>query len=368
MIELTAEQLKLLQQQMADEGIDLSFIREIPRLSDRSDLQLSFAQQQLWLLDQIEPGNPAYNISSAMRLTGQLNVQALRATLTEIGRRHEALRTTFSAVDGQPRQVIHPPEFLEWSLIDLSTLTPAERQQETERLIAEETLYSFDLSRGPLFRATLLRFEKRQHILTVTMHHIVSDGWSLTVLWREFGQLYEAFLNDQPSPLRELPIQYADYAAWQRGQLTTEALAKQLNYWKEHLSGAPALLQLPAARPRPAVQSNRGEKFLLHIDDAEANALRQLSRAEGATLFMTLAAAFALLLSRYSGQAEIVMGTPVAGRNRREVEGLIGSFINTLVLRTDLRGDPTFRELLRRERDVCLRAYAHQDVLVREAD
>lgn len=362
MIGLSPEQLELLRQQMADEGIDLSADEPIRRQSDRTDLKLSFAQQQLWLLDQLEPGNPAYNIPSALQLIGELNVPVLEAALGQIERRHEALRTTFSAVDGQPRQDIHPPKFSRLPLIDLRTLAPAERRAEAKRLIAEEALRPFDLSRGPLFRASLLRLEEREHVLLLTMHHIVSDGWSTSILWREISQLYPALLDGQGSPLPELAIQYSDYAAWQRERLTDEVLAEQLGYWREQLAGAPALLELPTDGPRPAVQSNQGAAVTLRMDKAEADSLRQLSRAEGVTMFMTLAAAFALLLRRYSGQEEVVMGTPVAGRTRREVEGLIGFFVNTLVLRADLRGEPTFRELLRRVREVCLSAYAHQEV------
>ena len=362
MIELSAEQLKLLEQLMADEGIDLSAAKPIRLQSDRTDLKLSFAQQSLWLLDQLDPGNPAYNIPSALQLIGQLNVPVLGSALSEIERRHEALRTTFSSVDGQPRQVIHPTEFLQLPLIDLRELAPAERQAEATRLIAEEALRSFDLSRGPLFRASLLRLEERKHVLVLTMHHIISDGWSSSVFWRELSQLYPAFLDGQASPLGELAIQYADYAAWQREQLTDEVLAEQFNYWRDQLAGAPALLELPTARARPAVRSNRGAVVALRMNEGETDLLRQLSRSEGVTMFMTLAAAFALQLWRYSGQEEIIMGTPASGRNRREVEGLIGFFVNTLVLRIDLQGDPTFRQLLRRVREVCLSAYAHQDV------
>ena len=362
MLELSPEQLKLLEQQIAEEGIEFPAVEPIRRQSDRTDLRLSFAQQQLWLLDQLEPGNPAYNLPTALQLIGDLNVPALEAALRHIEQRHEALRTTFASADGQPRQVINPPGFSRLPLTDLRPLAPARRRAEARRLIDEESLRPFDLSRGPLFRAILLRLDEREHVLLLTMHHIVSDGWSTTILWRELSQLYPALLDGRAPALPELPIQYADYAAWQRQQFTSEALAEQLGYWREQLAGAPPLLELPTSRPRPAVRSGRGASVTLRMDEAEAGALRQLSRAEGATMFMTLAAAFALLLRRYSGQEEVVMGTPVAGRTRREVEGLIGFFVNTLVLRTDLGGEPTFRELLRRVREVCLSAYAHQEV------
>ncbi len=362
MKELSAEQLELLRRQMAEEGIDLSATQPIPRLSDRANLKLSFSQQQLWLLDQVEPGNPAYNIPSAIQLTGELNVAALKFALSEIERRHEALRTTFVAVDGEPRQVIRAVASTEVQFVDLEAYPFDERRREAKRLSAEESLRPFDLSRGPLFRATLFRLHDREHLLLVTTHHIISDGWSTRVLWGEFSKLYSAFLNGEPAALPELPVQYADFAGWQREQLGGEAFAKELDYWRRQLAGAPALLELPVSRTRPAVQRSGEAVVMLRLDQQVTDSLRQLSRAEGVTLFMTLASVFALLLSRHSGQEEIVMGTPVAGRNRRELEGLIGFFINTVVLRTDLRGDPPFRELLQRVREVCLKAYANQDV------
>ena len=360
MLELSVEQLKLLQQQMAEEGIDLSFTKLIPRLNDRRDLKLSFAQQQLWLLDQIQPGDPTYSFTLARLMIGELNVSVLKSALTEIERRHETLRTTFTSVDGQPRQVIRASAVSQLQIIDLETIAAAQRSAEAQKRLAAEALRPFDLALGPLFRATLFRLGDQEHILALTMHHIISDGWSTTILWRELSQLYTAFLSGQSSPLPELAIQYADYVAWQREQLTDEVLTKELDYWKTHLAGAPPLLQLPLARPRPAFQRSGEASATLTMDQAQADALRKLSRAEGVTTFMTVAAAFALVLSRHSGQDEIVIGTPVAGRNRREVEELIGFFTNTLVLRIDLRGNPTFRELLRRVQGVCLNAYAHQ--------
>src|SRR2546423_603084 len=318
MLELSVEQLKLLQQQMADEGIDLSFTKLIPRLNDRRDLKLSFAQQQLWLLDQVEPGDPTYSFTLARLLTGELNVSVLKLALTEIERRHETLRTTFTSVDGQPRQVIRAPAVSQLQIIDLETFDPAERLAEAQKQLAAEALRPFDLALGSLFRATLFRLGDQEHILTLTMHHIISDGWSTTILWRELSQLYTAFLDGQSSPLPELAIQYADYVAWQREQLTDEVLTKELDYWKTHLAGAPPLLQLPLARPRPALQRSGEASATLTMNRAQADALRKLSRAEGVTIFMMVAAAFALVLSRHSGQDEIVIGTPVAGRNRRE--------------------------------------------------
>ncbi|HEX8920580.1 MAG TPA: condensation domain-containing protein, partial [Pyrinomonadaceae bacterium] len=322
---------------------------------------LSFSQQRLWFLDQLEPGSAHYNIPLAMRLTGALDVQALEQTLSEIIRRHEALRTTFNIVDGDAVQMIGPAFKLKPTAHDLSELPTAERESEALRLAAQEAQRPFDLSAGPLLRASLLRLAADEHIALLTMHHIISDGWSTGVLIREVAALYEAYSQGRNPTLAELPIQYADYAVWQREWLKGEVLERQLDYWKQQLSGA-ATLELPTDRPRPVIQSTRGahEDFALNSHVTEG--LKRLSQQHGATLFMTLLAAWQTLLSRYSGQDDISVGTPIAGRNRRETEELIGFFVNTLVLRTDLAGDPSFTELLKRVREVALGAYAHQDV------
>ncbi|HZH99277.1 MAG TPA: condensation domain-containing protein, partial [Fimbriimonadaceae bacterium] len=307
----------------------------------------SFSQQRMWLLDQLEPDTPTYNISNAVRLAGRLNVESLGRSLKEIVSRHEALRTTFAAVDGEPVQVISPVTDVDLPIDDLTTLPEAEREDEAKRRARQEARRPFDLERGPLFRAKLLRLGEEEHLLLLTMHHVVSDGWSMGVLWRELGALYGAFSEGKPSPLAELPIQYADYALWQRQWLTGEVLDSQLTYWKERLAEL-SPLELPTDRPRSAAQTHRGASQELVLSESLTEALRDLARREGATLFMVLLGAFQVLLSRYAGQEDVAIGTPIAGRTRAETEGLIGFFLNTLVMRTDLSGDPTFREVLSR--------------------
>jgi iturin family lipopeptide synthetase A len=334
----------------------------IRRVSREEDLPLSFAQQRLWFLDQLEPGSALYNIPVAVRLKGQLDTAALKQTLDEIVRRHEVLRTTFASKDGRAVQVVSPAVPLPLETIDLSASPADEREEQVERLAAREHQEPFDLSSQWSLRAKLVRLGAEEHIVLLTLHHIVSDAWSIGVLVQEVAALYEAFRLGQPSPLVELPIQYADFAAWQREWLQGEALDKQLNYWREQLSGVPAVLELPTDRPRPAVQTFHGKTHSHTMSKPLSEALRELSRQHETTLFMTLLAALNILLSRYSGQDDIVVGTTIANRNRLETERLIGFFVNTLVLRTDLSGDPTFIELLQRVREVSLGAYAHQDL------
>jgi amino acid adenylation domain-containing protein len=338
---------------------------EIPALtkSGATEFPLSFAQQRLWFLDQMEQGHSAtYNIGTAVRLRGALHVTALRRSLDEVLRRHSSLRTSFRMDDGQAVQVIAPPRPLDLRHIDLGDLTETEREAESLKLATEEAQLPFDLTSGPLLRATLVRLGAEEHILLVTMHHIVSDGWSMGVLVREVAALYAAFAAGRPSPLEELPIQYADYAEWQRSWLEGEVLAEQLSYWREQLAGAPPVLELPTDRPRPPVQSFKGAAEPLSISAEVSESLRALGRREGVTMFMLLLAAWQVLLSRYTGADEVVVGAPVAGRNRAEVEGLIGFFVNTLVLRTDLSGNPRFRDALKRVHEVVVGAFAHQDV------
>ncbi len=325
-------------------------------------LPLSFSQQRLWFLDQYEPNSSLYNIPSALRLRGSLNIGALEQSLNEIIRRHESLRTTFSMVDGDAVQVIAPSVEFSLAVVDLSDHGEAEREEEARRLVHEEARRPFDLAQGPLFRSKLVRLSEDDHVLLLTMHHIVSDGWSMGILYRELSVLYEAFSCSQPSPLSELPIQYADYAVWEREWLQGEVLDRQLSYWKNQLEGISGILKLPTDRPQPAVQSYRGarQSFVLSKDMTEQ--LKDLSRREGVTLFMTLLAAFKALLYAYTGETDLVIGSPTAGRNRRGTEGLIGFFVNTLILRTDLSGNPSFRELVRHVREVCLGAYAHQEL------
>jgi len=322
----------------------------------------SFAQQRLWFFDELERASSVYNIPSAFRLTGPLNVAALEQSLNEIVRRHETLRTTFAVEDGQPMQVIAPALAVTLGVVNLRELGKIEREAEARRLAAEEAQRPFDLAHGLLVRLSLLRLDEEDHVLLLTMHHVVSDGWSMEVFFRELSVLYEAFSARKPSPLPELPIQYADFAVWQREWLRGEVLQAQLFYWRKQLDGAPAVINLPSDRHRPALQSYRGERQSFELSKELTHGLKALSRKEDVTLFMALLAGFQTLLHRYTGQDDIAVGSPIANRNRAEIEGLIGFFVNTLVLRTDLSGNPSFQELLRRIREVALAAYAHQDL------
>jgi len=344
------------------EHVSRSTIPPIQPVPRDGDLPLSFAQQRLWFLDQLEGSSAIYNMPAALHLIGRLHVAALEQSLNEFLRRHEALRTNFATIDEKVAQVIAPTLTVTLPMVDLQALPEGEQSPEVRRLATEEAQRPFDLAKNPLLRVTLLRLGKEEHALLVTMHHIVSDGWSIGIFIRELATLYEAFLSGQPSPLPELPIQYADFAHWQRQWMQGEILETQLNYWKQQLADAPPLLELPSDRPRPPVQTFRGstERFQLNADLTQR--LLLVTQRSGATLFMILLAAFMTLLSRYSGIEDIVVGSPIANRNRRETEPIIGFFVNTLVLRTHLQGNPTFQELLNRVRQVTLDAYGHQDV------
>ncbi|MBV9773009.1 MAG: amino acid adenylation domain-containing protein, partial [Gemmatimonadetes bacterium] len=334
-----------------------------PRGTD-GPVPLSFAQQRLWFIDRMEPGSSAYNLPTGLRLRGALDHATLERTLTEVVRRHEALRTVFAVVDGEAVQVIHPAAPVVLPTVELGGLAGEARARETERLVRDEARRPFDLERGPLLRCTLLRLGEEGNAVLFTMHHIVSDGWSMGVLTREVTELYAAFAAGRLSPLPELPIQYPDFALWQRGWLTGANLEAQLGYWRERLAGAPPVLELPTDRPRPPVPGARGATRGLVLSAEASRALRELAGREGATLFMTLLAGWQLLLARYAGADDVVVGTPIAGRGRLEVEGLIGFFVNTLVLRTDLSGTErlTFRELLARVRETTLGAQSHQEL------
>lgn len=321
----------------------------------------SFAQQRLWFLDQFDPGSPFYNIPQAIRLTGALDVNALGDALREIVARHETLRTTFSMLDGQPVQLIHPELGLPLPVIDLTGLEQEQRYNEALRLVNQEARRPFNLERGPLLRATLLKLKPDEYIALLTMHHIISDGWSMAVLIGEISTLYDAFSHNRPSPLPDLPIQYADFTIWQRDYLKGEVLEEQLDYWRKQLGQGGGVLELPADHPRPAVITSRGATLSRTIPRQLTERLKALAQHERATLFMVLLAGFQTLLYRYTGQEDISVGSPIANRQRAEIESLIGVFINTLVLRTNLGGDPSFRELLSRVREVTLGAYAHQD-------
>jgi amino acid adenylation domain-containing protein len=332
------------------------------RVPRHGDLPLSFAQQRLWFLDRLVPGNPFYVMAFGLRLEGLLDVRALVDALREVGRRHESLRTTFQAVEGEPRQVVSNEVNLELPLIDLSGLEPDRRDGELRALGRDEARRPFDLERGPLLRGLLARLSDRDHGLLLLLHHIVADGWSMGVLRRELSVLYEAFAEGRPSPLPELPVQYADFAVWQRRWLSGETLERQLDYWRRQLAGVPPVLDLPFDHPRPAVETFRGGIAGFALPEGLSSRLSALSRGMGATLSMTALAAFDLLLARYTGRDDVVVGSAVANRNRREIEDLIGFFVNVQVLRTDLSGAPTFAELAGRVREMSLAAFAHQDL------
>ncbi|HEX7317724.1 MAG TPA: amino acid adenylation domain-containing protein [Pyrinomonadaceae bacterium] len=348
--ELSPEKRELLEMLMQEEA------------GEPDSFPLSFAQQRLWFIDRLEPNSFLYNISTNVRLEGRLNVPALARSFAEIVRRHEVLRTTFRLEGRAPVQVINESATITPTVVNLEAVPTAEREEEVRRLLREESRRPFDLAQGPLLRVKLLRISDEEHVLLLTMHHIISDGWSLGVLVREMAALYRAYSGGAESPLAELPIQYADFVLWQQETLEGETLESHLRYWREQLAGAPAVLELPTDRPRPAVNTNRGAKLSFALPSDLSAAVKEFSEREGATLYMTLLAAFQTLLHRYARQEEIVVGTPIANRNRAETEALIGFFINTLVLRTDFAGDPTFRELLGRVREVALGAYAHQDL------
>ena len=323
---------------------------------------LSFAQQRLWLFNQLMPGSPVHNIHSAMRLKGRLKVVALEQALNEIIRRHEVLRTTFAVVDGRPVQTITPPLALPLPMVDLRQLPETEREAESHRLATEEMPLPFELNRGPLLRAILLQIDEEEYVLLLTMHHLVSDTWSVGVLIREMATLYEAFSANKSSPLPELPTKYTDFAIRQRQWLQGKALEVQLAYWKQQLRGDIPMLQLPIDSPRLSVQTYRSARYSLELPKSLTEALKTLSQREGVTLFITLLAAFKTLLYRYTAQDDILVCSLSAGRTQAELEGLIGCFVNTLIFRTDLSGNPMFRDLLEQVHEMALEASAHQEL------
>ncbi len=324
--------------------------------------RLSFPQQRLWFLEQLAPGMVAYNLAGAIRLTGPLDVASLEKALKTIIARHESLRTTFRYAGDSPEQVVRSEVAFRLPVVELADLAPEKREEEALRLASIEGGRSFDLAAGPLFRSVLYRLNAEHHILMLSTHHIVTDGWSNGVFMRELETLYGAFREGREASLADLPIQYPDYAEWQRDYLQGETLERLLGYWRDRLQGAPAVIDLPTDRPRPAVESHRGATVRFDLPRPLATALSELARREGATLFMTLLAGFKILLARYSGQYDVVVGSPIAGRDRSELEGLIGLFVNTLVLRTDMTGAKGFRDVLARVRETCLGAYGHQDM------
>ncbi|MFP2934551.1 condensation domain-containing protein, partial [Pyxidicoccus sp. 3LG] len=313
-------------------------------------------------LDQLEPGSVQYNMPTALLLEGALDVAALERAFSELVHRHESLRTTFASHQGEPVQVIHPASALKLPVVDLRDLPESQRLSEARRMASEDALRPFNLSTGPLMRVSVLRLGEQEFALVLNLHHIVSDGWSSGVLVREVVALYEAFAAGQTAPLPELPVQYADYAVWQRQWLQGAALDVQLGWWKQQLTGAPPHLELATDFPRPPVLTHRGATAPVELPRELSESLKALAQREGATPFMVLLAAFQVLLSRYSGQEDVVVGSPIAGRRHAETEGLIGFFVNTLVLRARPEGQRSFVELLRQVRETTLGAYEHQDV------
>ena len=334
-------------------------IQSIPR---SGVLPLSFAQQRIWFLQQLEPNNPAYNIPTVLHISGFLNLSALEQSFNALLQRHEVLRTSIETEDGQPQVVIHPPFSLNLSVVDLQAFPATQQQTETQRLAVEAAQHSFDLNQAPLLRVTVAQLQPTEHLLFVTLHHLIGDAGSAQILVRELAVLYDAFCHGRPAPLPDLPIQYIDFADWQRRWLQEDVMQTQLAYWQQQLHNSPTLLPLPLDRPRPAVQSFRGKTQWMRIQSPLKEALHQLGQQHGTTLFMTLLAAFATLLSRYTQQTDILIGTSIANRHYPGLADLIGCFLNTLVLRTNLSGNPQFSQVLTQVRETALKAYAHQDV------
>ncbi|HYO59953.1 amino acid adenylation domain-containing protein, partial [Archangium sp.] len=361
---LSPEQRQLLLRRLAEQEQKAAVPadREWPVRDPSQPTLLSFAQQQLWFGEQLDPGNSLNNLMGLVHITGRLDVAILEKSFNAIVARHEALRTVFSERDGQPVQIISSSLTLKVAMTDLCSIPEAEHEAEIRRLAKEEGSQPFDLSSGPLIRVRLLKLGEQSHVLALTVHHIVFDGVSQAVLFGELAAFYDAFLKGKTPALPPLPIQYADYAHWQRQQFQGEALENQLAYWKEKLRGPPPMVELQTDRPRPAVQTSRGSYLPVELPHPLCEALVALSRQEGATLFMTLMAALKTLMFRYTQQTDVTTGYLTAGRSRREVEGLIGFFINTLALRVDLSGAPTFRELLARTRVASMEAFSHQEL------
>src|ERR1700686_1593430 len=337
-------------------------------------LPASFAQERLWFLDQLEPGTAAYNLVRAFRITGPLNTDALTSAVAAVVRRHESLRTVFESVDGVALQLVLPEAKVAVPVLDLTDLPQSQRKAIALRIASEEGKKPFDLTRGPLFRTVLLKLDPDQYILVLAMHHIITDGWSISILFRELAHCYEAFMqgkgegtangNDNaPDPdLPELPVQYSEYAQWQREYIAGEVLDKQVSYWKQKLAGAPTILDLPTDHARPTTHNWQGATEELILENRVLAALKEFAQSEGATLFMVSLAAFQALLWRYTNQSSILVGTPTAARSQIEIENLIGFFVNTLVFRADFTANLTFRDLVRQVRAYALEAYSHQDV------
>ena len=357
---LSPEKRALFEQQLQQKNLQLAQ-STISKRQDINELPLSFAQQRLWFLHQLDPNSAAYNIPVMWQFTGALDIAVLERSLNAIIERHESLRTSFIAVSGQPRQAIAHSLQLPLPIVDLRFVPDSVRQAELKRLTKQQAIRPFKLTQSPLLRVTLFQLAAEEFVLILTLHHLIADGWSRGVILQELAALYKAFAAFQPSPLPELPIQYADFAVWQHQWLQGEELAAQLTYWKQQLQNL-SVLELPSDRPRQAIQSFRSATCSVLFPSALLASLKTLSRQQGVTLFMLLLAAFKVLLHRYSGQDDIVIGSPIANRNWAETESLIGFFVNTVVLRTNLAGNPSFQALLKQVRDVTAGAFKHQDL------
>ncbi|HXQ73774.1 MAG TPA: amino acid adenylation domain-containing protein [Pyrinomonadaceae bacterium] len=361
---LSPEQRALFEASLKAKGLRAPQVDRIPR-RPREDVNLfptSIDQERLWFIEQLQPGNAAYNIFSASRIKGRLDVALMERVVNELIARHEVVRTTFTVVDDQPMQVIHPKLEVTLTPVDLQSVPREQREQEALRLVTEDFSQPFDLEQGPLVRVGLLRLAEDDHVMHINMHHTVTDRWSGAIFEQETGLLYEAFANNRPSPLPALPIQYADYSLWQRGRAESEIYRRQADYWTRRLTGLPFVLEVPTDFPRPPMQNFRGARVYTRYSRRLLDALRELSRREGVTMFTLALAAYKALLYRYTTQETVLVGATFANRNRPELQGMVGYLLNLIVLSTDLSGNPTFRELLQRERATVLEGFANQDL------
>lgn len=359
---MSPEKRELFEMMLMEQGVDLSEILIVPQKRDGNKFPLSFSQQRLWFLDQMEPGSPLYNIPSVIKIKGKVNTEALEKSFNKVIERHEVLRSYFRKDNGEPQQIIMPRLYLTLNLIDLQNVAQADWDKETEARARKEAKQSFLLSKGPLLSTKLLKFSPRDFVLLVTMHHIVSDNWSTGLLVHEIMHCYDAYIKDKEISLPPLTVQYADFSFWQRKWLKGKTLEKQTAYWRRQLDGIPPVLDFPLDYPRPSYQTYNGSFKLFQFEKKVQDKINRLSREQNVTLFMTMLAAFYVLLQRYSGEDDICVGSPIANRNRAETEALIGFFVNTLVLRGDLSGNPTFKELLQRVKEMTLGAQDHQDL------
>jgi len=359
---LSPEKRELFELMLMEQGVDLSQLMIVPLDRTNTVFPLSYSQQRLWFLDQLEPNSSLYNISPALILEGQLDIEALQKSFNEIIRRHEVLRTSFDKTGDNPVQVIANQLEITIKQIDFKAISPDHSESDLQSYILAESQRPFNLSEGPLLRVTLLKLSQTKHVLILVKHHIISDNWSTGLMVHELIQLYTAFSLNQSSPLADLSVQYADFAHWQRKWLKGKTLESQISYWREQLEGAPSFLEMPFDKPRPAYQTYNGDFRLFKISEANTKAIMNLARSEESTLFMVLISLYFILLQRYSGQEDILIGSPIANRNRKEIEPLIGFFINTIILRGDLSGDPTFKEFLFQVKEMTLGAYDHQDI------